>query len=399
VPAAAVILLAAPGGSSAESRYSLRGNGEASLAVRADARALGGAETASGVPSVTGNPANLALADRTLFYGTYETEWVRTEEAGEGGTRIRKDYAGLVPNLCLVFPLPGNMSLGTGLVVDRRQGGRIEADATTPDGQAYRQIYDAKGNVLLFPALLARRFGRVHAGFGLDVILRNSEIRWMNDFPDDSGFDDSDDLDKVSMWGVAWKLGARVPVGSRAAVGAWYSLPSNLNGSRRLENDDPFDSSDDLKIDAKGEMATEWSLGVAAKPIPSVRILADWVHEGWESAEPPAPGDRLADVDRFAFGAEWSRGGGAWPLRTGYRTERLHVLDGAGQRVREHALTVGSGFGVAGGRGVIDWYFEHAWRGERDRTEFEERLFRFGVSLTGVEKWSRRRRPEEDEEW
>jgi hypothetical protein len=346
----------------------------------------------------------MAFTDRTVFYGTYETEWVRTEEPQEGGgPLVRKDYAGLVPNLCLVYPLPGNLSLGTGLVVERRKGGRIEVDNITASGQDYRQVFDAKGNVLLFPALFAGKIGGIGIGGGLDVVLLNSEIRWRNEFPDDSGFDDSDDLDKISLWGVAWKLGARVPVRSRFVIGGWFSWPSNLDGSRRIENDDPFDSADDLKLDLTGEIASKWSLGIEMTALSNVRILGDWVHENWEDAEPLSVIDRHVNVDRLAAGIEWNREAGGerlnWPVRVGYRTETLHVIDGKGQEVREHVLTAGSGFGLASGRGVIDWYLEYGWRGVRDETEYYEQLVRFGVTLTGLEKWSRRRKPEEEEDW
>ncbi|MGH2570982.1 MAG: hypothetical protein ACRDGR_07140, partial [bacterium] len=76
--AACALLLAIAAPVSAQSRYSLRGAGEAALPFRADVRALGAAEAAASPPSVTGNPANLCRAKAATFYGSYVIEWVET---------------------------------------------------------------------------------------------------------------------------------------------------------------------------------------------------------------------------------------------------------------------------------------------------------------------------------
>jgi hypothetical protein len=102
-------------------------------------------------------------------------------------------------------------------------------------------------------------------------------------------------------------------------------------------------------------------------------------------------------------GIEWTPPlgrGRRWPVRLGYRTEPLHARDVAGREIREHALSGGSGFSFADGRGEFDWFVEYAWRGKPDDTEFYEQVVRFGVTLTGIEEWQRRRPPEEEtEDW
>jgi hypothetical protein len=392
------------GPSRADSRYSLRGHGEAIPTANAEVRAQGGAEAAGSEPSLSGNPASLALALRTRFTGTYETQWVRTEESVEAGLRVRKSYSGLVPNLTLITPTLGGLRFGTGLLVDRRRSGRIELDARTPDGQAYRQIYEASGNHLRIPVLAAGTWRGVRIGGGLDVALVNRKVRWENDFSDQvetQGFRDSDDLDRISLWGVTWRGGVRVPVGDRTALGAWLSWPSDLDGSRRFENDDT-DDSDDLKVDRGGELAPRWGIGIDVRPWPRFDLRADLVREEWEGVDPLNTFDELVDVTRVAFGVEWNpserRRGLQWPLRAGYRTEQLHALDAGGNTVREHVFTAGSGFGFAGGSGTFDWYVEYGWRGDQDTTEYYEQFTRFGMTLTGVERWSRRRSPEDEDD-
>ena len=399
--AAAIIVLGASSGW-CNSRYSLRGPGEATHPERADVRALGGAEAATARPGgLTGNPASLAFVNSATFHGSFETEWIDVKEPATSGTLERKDYVHLLPNLGLLFPLVNDVSLGLGIVVDRRIGGRIEQSATAPGGQEYEQVYDASGNVLRFPFQLAWRNPRVAVGSSVDVLLANSRVLWQNDFPSGTDFLDTNDLDSYGLWGAAWRSGVRVPIGPRLAVGAWVSLPSDLTGTRRIENDDPGDDTDDLEVDTTLEYATTWAAGIDARPFPRLRVVADWVHETWGDVTPAVPSDAYRDVDRFAAGIEWftSEQPASWPLRIGFRTEPLSVLDGNGRTVREHAISAGTGFGFAQGRGALDGYVDVGWRGDESENEFSERYVRFGLTLTGFEVWSRPAKPEAEDDW
>jgi hypothetical protein len=405
VASAALLVLA--GGARGESRYSLRGDGEAVPSMRADARARGGTEAATKIPAISGNPASLAFARRTLFYGTYDTEWIRTEETLAGTNAVRKDYAGLVPNLGLVFPLPRGFAFGTGLLVARRRGGTIEQTATVDDGGGgslvYRQEFEGSGSEIQVPLLLARDIGGVQVGTGLELLLLNVDERFRNDFTgaqEELGFVDSEDRNEMGSGGLSWRAGVRVPLGESFALGGWLRFPGKLNGERTLESEQAGEESD-VSFDADVDLPRSYAAGFELRPRPSWLLAGDWVYEAWEDADPLTPVDRFVDVDRFALGAEWSRGGEslAWPVRLGWRTENLHVLDANDREVREHVFSVGSGFGIAGGLGTVDWYVEYGWRGTKDETEYLEHVVRFGVTLTGVEQWSRRRPPDEDDDW
>ncbi|HMB71429.1 MAG TPA: hypothetical protein VKU85_19125, partial [bacterium] len=386
----------------ASSRYSLRGEGEATLPQRADARALGGAEAAADIPSLTGNPASLVFTQDSRFYGSWETEWIRAEETLPTENPVAKDYSGYVPNLGLVFPLRNNLTLGLGLLVERRVDARIELPRTVTDGPNYTQVFEATGNHLRIPVGLAWNHPRVQVGSTLDLLLVNSERRWRNDFEPGSEFTDSNDLVKRHLFGVGWRVGARVPVTSRVALGGWLSLPGNVDGDLRFENDDN-DDSDDLVLDLEAELPVRYAVGLELRPTDRWRVAGDWVHEDWEGAEPADTADVHVNVDRFAVGVEWGERGDSWPARIGYRTEPLHVLDdhdpARAEEIREHAVSLGSGFGFAGGRGVLDGYLEYGWRGVADESEYYEQFVRFGLTLTGFEEWSLRRPPEAEEDW
>ncbi len=399
--ASIAIGVASPG--RAASRYSLRGEGEPVLPFTSAVRAMGGAEAASASPGLATNPATLALAPSTRFHGSWLTDWVRTEETLPAGVAVRKEYEGYVPNLGLVFLAPGRVRVGTGLLVDRRIDGRIVQDAETPDGRPYRQVFEASGNLLRIPLLVARDFGPVQLGAGMDFVLANSEIRWRNDFPDGTSFLDSNDRDETGAWGPAWRAGARLPLGDRAAVGAWGLWPRDLSGSRRLENEDPQDTTSASKLDFEAETAARVGAGIEASPAAGWRVAADWTHESWEDVDSPRAVGTFTDVDRVSAGVEWTGGSGSGlrqPVRAGFRTEPLHTLDANGREIRETALSAGTGFVFADGRGQFDWFLEYGWRGKKDESEYHEQFVRLGVTLTGFEEWSGRRPPEpEDEDW
>ena len=393
----ALLLAAAPAG--AQSRYSLRGAGEVSLAARSAARALGAAEAAASPATMSGNPANLSQAEYVTFYGTYLTEWLETTEPLDAGDRSRAGYSGVISNICLIFPM-GPVTFGTGFLVGRRQGGTIVQNATTSTGEQYRQIFEADGNLLRVPALLAASWKGLEVGAGLEVMLLNSKRRWSNDFTQVDGFVTSLDQVRTSQWGVSWRGGVRIPIGRRIHLGGWVSLPDELSGTRNFESFDPTSELGALENDVTAEVARAAAVGFELRPFYGVRVVGDWVKELWTDVTPAVPTTQLVDVDRYAGGIEWAPSGPRpWPLRLGYRTENVHTLDVNGREVREQFVTGGSGFAVGGGRGEIDWFVEYGRRGDAGESEFFEEIWRVGVTLTGKENWTRRRKPKAEEEW
>lgn len=397
--AAAALMLCFAADSGAESLYSLRGPGESTVPIPARHRALGGTSVAGTTPGVYGNPALLGFADRTTFTGTYFLDWTKTEAdppAGEDGAR--QEYAGALTNLSILFPLPRSFVFGTGVIYDRRIEGSITTDASI-EGQSYQQVFERDGNLLRFPAMFAKTSGTTRVGAGADFVLFNVQTRWRNLFPSGVGFFSSSDLDRETLWTLEPKAGVRQALGPRLSMGAWASWARELRGNRFLEADDPDDDEEDVKLHVEGDLAPTMALGFEAIPREGWRVALDWNYEAWGGTTPPSSIDELDDVHRFAVGAEWSprekTGLKASPIRFGFRTEQLAARDAGGRRVRENVLTAGSGFGFSGGSGQFDWAIEGGQRGG-DENEFRESFVRFGLTLTGFEKWSKRRPPEEE---
>jgi hypothetical protein len=396
---AAAILLASAVFSTAgaQSLYSLRGYGEDTGAQNSHSRALGSTGAALASPGIFANPALLLFAQRTTFSGTLALDWTKTEESSSD--KSRQEYGFTVSNLSLLFPFTPDIVLGLGLLYDRRIDGTIEGEASI-ESETYTQVFNQEGNMLRFPALLGWRVGGMEIGGGADVLLFTSKRSWQNRFPLGSSFNSSADIDRETLWSIAAKLGARRAFGQRFALGAWGSLPREFRGNRFLESDDAQDDPDDVKIHVEEDLAPSATLGVEAFVFPRLRVVADWTYEMWEEQTPRNPIDEYQDVHRIGVGVEYlSPGRGSFwqsmPIRGGFRFQPLHVLDGNGDQVLEMVASAGSGFGFADGGGQFDWVIEYGRRGDNDN-EFQEQFVRFAATLTGFERWTRRRPPEED---
>jgi hypothetical protein len=380
-----------------QSLYSLRGFGEDIAPQPSWSRALGGTGAALATPGIYANPAQLMFAERTMFSGTLGIDWTKTDE--NATEKSRQEYGFTVSNLSLLFPLTPNLVLGTGLLFDRRIDGQIESEGTI-ESQPYVQVFREEGNLIRFPALLAGRAGGMEFGGGIDVQLFTTKRSWQNRFNLDSGFNSSADLNRETLWGVAGKLGVRRAFGQRFAVGAWGVWPRELRGNRFLESDDAQDDPDDVKIHVEEDLAPSATLGVESFVLPRLRVVVDGAYEAWEEQTPRTPVDVYQDVVRVAVGLERIPAGRAsllssLPLRAGFRIQPLHVLDANGEKVMEMIWSAGSGLGFADGGGQFDWVVEFGLRGD-DSNEFQEQFWRFSATLSGFERWTRRRPPEQD---
>jgi hypothetical protein len=395
----AAILLSAVLSSTArgQSLYSLRGFGEDTAAQSSLSRALGATGAALASPGIYANPAQLMFAQRTMFSGTLGIDWTKTDENATG--KSRQEYGFTVSNLSLMFPLTPSLVLGTGLLFDRRIDGQIETEGVI-ESQPYVQVFREEGNLIRFPALLGARAGGMEFGGGIDVLLFTTKRSWQNRFDLGSGFNSSADLNRETLWSVAGKLGVRRAFGQRFAVGAWGAWPRELRGNRFLESDDAQDDPGDVKIHVEEDLAPSATLGVESFVLPRLRVVFDAGYEAWEEQTPRTPGDEYQDVYRFAVGVERipvDRSGflGSFPLRAGFRIQPLHVLDANSEQVTEMIWSAGAGLGFADGGGQFDWVIEYGLRGD-DGNEFQEQFWRFSATLTGLERWTRRRPPEAD---
>lgn len=78
------------------------------------------------------------------------------------------------------------------------------------------------------------------------------------------------------------------------------------------------------------------------------------------------------------------------PLRMGFYENTWHIEIPGGEPVKSRFFTLGSGFGIPGGDGNLDWTLEFGRVGSTERNGIDETVFRFSVSLGISEAWEKR---------
>jgi hypothetical protein len=121
----------------------------------------------------------------------------------------------------------------------------------------------------------------------------------------------------------------------------------------------------------------------------------------WQRAVPDATGfsefeGALGSERLVALGLErrFNNESSFWlsriPLRMGYYENIWHMELPIDNPVKSRFFTLGSGFGIPGGEGALNYAFEFGKVGSSDSNGIEETVFRFSVSLGVSEAWGRR---------
>lgn len=106
--------------------------------------------------------------------------------------------------------------------------------------------------------------------------------------------------------------------------------------------------------------------------------------------------DALGDESLLAFGLERRAASehgfmSRIPLRIGFYRNRWHIEFPAGEPVISTFFTCGSGFPFPGGAGNLDFTLEFGKIGSITGNGIDEKVVRFGVSISLSEAWSRRK--------
>jgi hypothetical protein len=137
-------------------------------------------------------------------------------------------------------------------------------------------------------------------------------------------------------------------------------------------------------------------LGLSARPLQRWMLTSDFLWRDWQGGYTGRlfEAEGILDEWRYGIGLEW-RGTGRIDLRGGFSQQRWAQIVG-GNALEQTTLHLGTGFGISDEKSRMDLALEYSWIGSIDSNLFEERTFRVIVSISGQEKWERRR-PETEE--
>jgi hypothetical protein len=399
--AAALVLW--PAMAAADSIFSALGLGE--VVTPADIRGRGMGNVTIGVDDPwnlgRGNPAVMAKARAFVFHGELMRESLTIE--GDSGDRASPHSTNL-PNVRLAVMVPKFAVVGLGLSEYTSVSYAFTETEGAGDDAVIRN-FNGKNGLNAVTLTFARQFGSdFSAGMDLDFIVGSYSDIWQTDFVDPDAFDTSDTLTVTHSLGPVLRLGAlgsphpRIDLGAAITFGRELEIRPEIRHGEvdELPHSDlslPFS----LAVGASGAISSRW------------KAAADLVHTRWSDTDLTTGTDPhlnrtyapTLNVTELGAGVEyvhdptgqsprfWER----MPFRAGFAWEPWHFLDVHGQKIHDHFVTAGTGFGLPGEIGMIQVAAQYGWRGEIAKNDAEERILRLGVSFTARERVAVENRP------
>ena len=140
-----------------------------------------------------------------------------------------------------------------------------------------------------------------------------------------------------------------------------------------------------------------WEAGIAVNPYGRWWLSASyWFRSVADPVGYPVLEGNVGDEKHIGFGIERrARPDGSVlgriPLRFGFYYDTWHLQFPAGHDVNSIFLSVGSSVPLRRTTGSIDFTLEFGRTGSKDENLVDENIFRFGLSFSVSEPWSRRK--------
>ncbi|MDX2192421.1 MAG: hypothetical protein NW201_03635 [Gemmatimonadales bacterium] len=371
----AALVAVLPAAAAAQSSiFGIRALGVPSRALSARATGTGGGygyfDAESGMnPAAIGGIGTLT----TVFTGMQEFR-SSTSLGGTGDVRTAR-----FPHIMIVGPVPGKplaVSVGVSAYTDR-DFALTSADTALIRGQ----------QVIVSDTVLARgglndvglraawvRGGSVALGVGFHFITGSVRQELRRGF-DNGAFLPTTQRAQISYNGIGVSAGAMVRVRGNLFAAAQARVDGSLQTYR-----------DELALGTIALPAT-FGVGLRWQPLPRLDIAGFAQRRSWGRADSSLVAQGAAgatDTWDAAFGFEWLRDARfPWqrPLRLGARYGTLPFFVTRGQQPREYALSAGTGFRFANGRGGIDLSLERVWRDDGTGRRESGWLIGAGVSV------------------
>jgi hypothetical protein len=392
--AAAVVLLAstlAPGRAQATSIFSLFFYGERIPRGDARSRALGYNDLALADTrgALVGNPARLAFLEETKLTTMVTTGVAKASDEQNTYQNGFTDF----PAAQVGVPLGKGIVVGVGYQVLNSPGGEIALDEETSEGEPYVREFQKGGSLFAVPFTLAAGLGS-RGALGLTYLMQKGSVRetWSLDFEDVTYVTGRTEYEESYSGGTV-------------EVGGWVRPLDRLSLAFLFRAG--YDADVDVVQTFSSSLADSMSgrtdhfppllgAGLAFSPGDRWTLAFQYLSQNWEEYEGRHFWETKTHREQsLHFGLERLAGEGEGstlgriPLRLGYAFREWPVTQPPGHVVRGHALTAGTGFSFAGGRGVVDVSLEYLHLGSRGENGLVEDQFRFSVSFSGGEPWGR----------
>ncbi|MCK4538691.1 MAG: hypothetical protein KAV42_07845 [Candidatus Krumholzibacteria bacterium] len=301
----------------------------------------------------------------------------------------------VLPFASVAVPVKDGLVLGVGYRTRFFGRGNFSQESDVDFTPRPMELYEFNSSLYTVPFSLAwRPLDWLRLGGEVQIDRGSIKDEVYVYFPDEPLYSSMSSIRTRGFSGTSWSLSALVKLHPRVWVGASfddkvdYSVEEVIQYSlSRLDTVSTYDFT----------LPSAWSAGVAV-------AVTDrwWVSSSYWTREAPEPSGfehlegSLSDESVISFGIERRAGsdGGklsGMPLRFGYYENRWHLEFPAGQQVVSRFFTLGSGFGMPGGPGGIDFTVEVGKIGSVADNGIDEKVLRLGLSMSLSEKWSRRK--------
>lgn len=389
------LLLASPVAAQ-ESVFGLQFLGTSEETADARARALGvlGIGLEEPRSAITQNPASLAQLD----FMTLSAMIVTGGRTSRSATQEEDRAVARFPHARAALPMFGRFVFSVGFDGFRNFKGKINLPQESVDSFAYNQNFVRDGTIFRFPLGLSASLTRwLSVGASLDFVQGTVDESWETR---------GDSLVSLAtrrrdeMTARNWTLGVQVKPLDWLRLGAVYSPPFTGNSSTRTTVEDVRIVTNttpirDTSVKGNVDFPESMRLGASARPLSHWMLTGDFLWRNWDGGYTGRlfEAEGILDEWRYGAGVEWQRDGRV-ALRGGFSQQRWAQI--VRNELKQTTLHLGVGFDISDEKSRMDLAVEYSWIGSIERNRFEERTFRVIVSISGQERWERRR-PESEE--
>ena len=392
VSAAAILILLFPCGAKAQSIYGMNYIGEAVHMGSSRQQALGYSAIAvqDTSNSVTSNPAS--TADLTMVTLTVQQLLSASRIYFLEYTSKQTRYQ--VPTFTVSFPIREGLVLTMGYRT-RYYGKADFAFVRQIEGAptAYEN-YKLDSSLFTLPVIVAwKPFDALRVAGEAQFNL-GSVIDKVNVWFDNLDYRNVDSKRRRSYTGISWGASLLWEVHPRLWLGC------NIDGAVDYRVEEVVENTTavlDTSTTFDYTLPLAWDVGFAANVFGRVWLSSSyWMRAAAEPTGFPQLMGNVGDETHFGVGIERraSNEGHLFnriPIRLGFYTDKWHLQFPAGQDVISTFFTVGSAIPLGNSPGAIDYTLEFGRTGSKAENFIEENVFRFGLSFSVAEPWSRRK--------
>lgn len=376
----------------AQSIYGLNFIGEHNLGGAARYAALGysGIALPDTNHALTMNPASLAGLSSMTFsiYESMSLSRIGTEEVSSDQTRFQ------LPSVIVAVPLTRGLVASLGYKTRFFGKAEFEFDREVDFSPAPHELYKLNSSLYSAPLSLAWKPVEWLSVAGAFQIENGSIKDEVYVYFDNQEYRSSSSIRTRGFSGNSWALSALARVHRRLWLGVVFDDEIEYTVDETFEySDGGTDSISTYDF----TLPAAWSVGLAAG-------LTDrwWLTSSFWMRKAPKPDGfehlegSLRDETVISVGVERkARKEGSlfsrMPIRVGYYENRIHLEFPAGEPVVSRFFTLGSGFPMPGGPGGIDFSMEFGRIGSVSANGIDEKVVRFGLSMSLSEKWTKRK--------